>query len=54
MLKKSRVREKPMEAIAVIGAVWLITLFGVAVYAEKMPAPTTTASAECVVARLAC
>jgi hypothetical protein len=46
MLKKSRrERARPIKAIALIGAVWLVTLSGVAAYAEKAPTPATAEAA---------
>jgi hypothetical protein len=46
MLKKlRRERERPIKAIALIGAVWLVTLSGVAAYAEKAPTPANAEAA---------
>jgi hypothetical protein len=46
MLKKSRrERERPLKAVAFIAALWLVTLSGVAAYAEKAQTPGNAAAA---------
>jgi hypothetical protein len=46
MLRKSRREpERPMKVVALIGAVWLITLSGVAAYTKEAPTPASAAAA---------
>ena len=46
MFKISRgQRDRPIKAIALVGALWLITLSGIAAYAQKAPIPATAAAA---------
>jgi hypothetical protein len=37
-------RERPMKVIALVGAVWLVTLSGAAAYAPNTPAPANAAA----------
>ena len=46
MLKRSRMeRERPVRLVALVAAVWLVTIAVLAGYAEEAPAPISTAAA---------